>query len=1096
RKRSETGTNETNTTAVTDSLGRVILPLTNTSSGAMSLVVTSNKFGVYLHPFIDTIQIVSSPVELMVREIVIDDGVGAGTVGNTNQIVEPGETVDLDVRLLNLGGRAMTAGVSGLLTSSDPRILVVNGTQSWRSLTVNDSAFAAGRFRIIVGAGIPHDSHVPLRLQLTSNDPDANVVRSLPITIQSLDVTFISDSLYTQGGASIPTAPIGGNLLLRAWLQNRGITASNTTVTMFSRSSALTVLQPTATIPAMASNQTIATPDDQRFLLYCSLQTLPGTLGTIGLALNAGSKIDTVYFTIPLGTRTSRDPTGPDEYGYRAFDDTDTAYSLHPNFDWVEIIPTNGGAGTRLALSDGAEDQDMSLFYPLPFPVQYYGNTFDSITVCTNGWISFGVERLGTAPQYNNFRNWHLPANEGPRNLVAVFWDDLKFSSSPEGVYVYNDTANHRFIITWNVLTMYSPSPPNEFQLIIYDQRYTPTQTHDAILCFQYKRFNDVTSQPNDTDYATIGIADNDYLRAVEYSYEHRFTPGSASITNSGTGFANRAILFATGNRISSGLLQGRIIQASDSTPVANAQISIAGLTQFSDNSGIYQYREVPVGDHIITVLANGYNFITHPITIVEDDTITANFALTRPGYRVSVDSIRVTLDVTGQDTTIPFTITNTGDGELEYTLDLLYGGILNRVVEPVTPSAGNNQLDEINAPWDEVYSFDASASTGDMNINGVEFDGNNFWATGSNTWMNPNRLYKFDSNGGLLASYNQLGPDSNSVYGWRDLAWDGHFLYSSSNRMINQIDTLGNIVQSYTSSVNPARALACDTVNGVLYYCDRMSPIYAIRTSNGEQLNSLTNTGNIYGLAWFAADPDSMFLYSMQRDVNLEGARIVKHNPVTGASQLIATIGNTGENGAGLAITNRWNPMLWTLVSVLTTDAGADRIVLHELAFNNVWVGFTPQAGTVAVGDSVQIQVQLSSNFMPEGEYRVGIQLNSNATPPSVTLPVTMIVAVNDIEERSGIATMPKQFRLEQNYPNPFNPITTIEFSLPESEQVRLTIHNLLGEEVARVANGETYRAGTYRFTFDARTLASGVYYYRLQSNRYTATRKMILMK
>jgi len=88
-----------------------------------------------------------------------------------------------------------------------------------------------------------------------------------------------------------------------------------------------------------------------------------------------------------------------------------------------------------------------------------------------------------------------------------------------------------------------------------------------------------------------------------------------------------------------------------------------------------------------------------------------------------------------------------------------------------------------------------------------------------------------------------------------------------------------------------------------------------------------------------------------------------------------------------------------------------------------------------------------------------------------------------------------PKEFNLSQNYPNPFNPNTIIEFSIPNAELVTLKIYNMLGQEVTTLVSYKL-KSGTYKYTWDAGSLASGVYLYSLQTSEYLETRKMILMR
>ena len=88
-----------------------------------------------------------------------------------------------------------------------------------------------------------------------------------------------------------------------------------------------------------------------------------------------------------------------------------------------------------------------------------------------------------------------------------------------------------------------------------------------------------------------------------------------------------------------------------------------------------------------------------------------------------------------------------------------------------------------------------------------------------------------------------------------------------------------------------------------------------------------------------------------------------------------------------------------------------------------------------------------------------------------------------------------PLTFNLEQNYPNPFNPTTNIKYSVPTASNVKLAVYNVVGEEVAVLVNGYT-EAGFYETTFDASSLPSGVYIYKLQSGATIETNKMMLLK
>jgi hypothetical protein len=112
------------------------------------------------------------------------------------------------------------------------------------------------------------------------------------------------------------------------------------------------------------------------------------------------------------------------------------------------------------------------------------------------------------------------------------------------------------------------------------------------------------------------------------------------------------------------------------------------------------------------------------------------------------------------------------------------------------------------------------------------------------------------------------------------------------------------------------------------------------------------------------------------------------------------------------------------------------------------------------------------------------------------------MPVDTNDIKagfvvgvDEPVIETIPAVYALEQNYPNPFNPSTRIEFSLPKQSNVELKVYNVIGQEVATLID-QPMDAGRHVVTFDARSLASGLYFYRILAGEFTSVRKMVLVK
>ena len=241
-------------------------------------------------------------------------------------------------------------------------------------------------------------------------------------------------------------------------------------------------------------------------------------------------------FDIPLqvGLVQESDPLGPDSYGYFIYGQEDSAYQWAPDYDWIEINPDLGGDGDEINVSDQGDNGDDSDIINLPFTFTFYGIDYNQITVCSNGWISFGRTEM------TSFRNYNLPGTGGPSPMVAVFWDDLMTTNGAE-IHSYYDSQNDHFIVQWSDMRTFTDNDLQTFQIILYNSGAF-TSTGDDEMKLQYKVFNNTSEGEYPVgneggpvihgQYSTIGIEDQTGNIGLEYTYNNQYPLAASPLSN------------------------------------------------------------------------------------------------------------------------------------------------------------------------------------------------------------------------------------------------------------------------------------------------------------------------------------------------------------------------------------------------------------------------------------------------------------------------------------------------------------------------------------------------------------------------------------
>jgi hypothetical protein len=131
------------------------------------------------------------------------------------------------------------------------------------------------------------------------------------------------------------------------------------------------------------------------------------------------------------------------------------------------------------------------------------------------------------------------------------------------------------------------------------------------------------------------------------------------------------------------------------------------------------------------------------------------------------------------------------------------------------------------------------------------------------------------------------------------------------------------------------------------------------------------------------------------------------------------------------------------------------------------------------------------TSKFYPEGSVNFNPVLENEPTSSSCD-PQSLS---SDNENIIEPVIIPKEYKLYQNYPNPFNPFTHIKYDIPKDGNVKITVYNVLGEEI-KILTDEFKKPGKYDIVFDGINLASGIYFFKIEVNNFVAIKKGVLLK
>jgi hypothetical protein len=549
------------------------------SPGALNIYVTGHN----LHPEENSVQVITESGPFVAyQSYQLHD-----PTGNNDGQLDYDESVTLDLTVHNMGSEP-ASDVTVSLRSANNYVTITDSTEVYGNIAVEQEITIQNAFAFQASPDMPDNEPVVFSVVAASNEGSWETHFTIMAHAPHVECTSIvvDDATGNNNGILDP----GETADLDITVRNNGSTASadmsaqvttlEALVSILSGAGSFSALDPgaqgTETFSVMASSA-------------CPLAYHVGLILRVNEASTGRQEVE--RFEVIIGDEVML-PSGPDSYGYYAYDSHDIMGA--PEYDWVEINSQLGGPGTL----SGVTGDDQTAQFNLPFTFSYYGTDYNNISICSNGWISMGTT------SNHDYENSGIPNASGPPAMIAPLWDDLNPQSNGT-IWIWADTDSGRYIVEYYQLAFFnSQSIRNTFQVILYDPDVYPTASGDGMIRFQYQTSNNLTD-------CTVGIENPNQSDGIQYLYNGTYDDHGAMIV------PESAILFTTGATQAPGTVSGTVALLGGSGDVQDVEITIGTVTASPLANGAYSLTNVPSGLKTLVASLYGYGTVTMPNLMV-----------------------------------------------------------------------------------------------------------------------------------------------------------------------------------------------------------------------------------------------------------------------------------------------------------------------------------------------------------------------------------------------------------------------------------------------------------------------------------------------
>ena len=530
------------------------------------------------------------------------------------------------------------------------------------------------------------------------------------------------------------------------------------------------------------------------------------------------------------------------------------------------------------------------------------------------------------------------------------------------------------------------------------------------------------------------------------------------------------------------GAIEGTVTDAATSIPIVGAVVTALGTFTYCDTTDANGYYLMPelfiIDTYDMTVTASGYNTIdTTGIVVIGGETTDVNFSMLHPEISVNPSSFDVEIPVDTTYSTL-MTISNAGNGPLDFTISI--GEDADFV-----KSVGVNPDGISKIPQSRSRRFPSIQQGLPRGINPIQ----------RGITYNDNSSEGIDRDG--FIDIFQLSPNSDNNNP------------EPEKGLLRPSPYEETIHYDEENSAGVGLVCGCTFEGAIRLTPDELGPYneWELISVLFYYFASDTYSGQIkiYG-AGSSAEPGALITSEPYYVNESEWYRIDLTEPVTidATQDLWTSVEIAGYNyplgvDAGPAVQGKGDFVYhngWSELYLFDIDRNWNirAIVAPKLLY------VTPDSGMVPADQSLDITVTFDTHGLtPDYTYTTNILIHNNSADSPVDIPVTMHITSFGVGDSPAVLSN----KLNPNFPNPFNPDkieTTISFSLKEKGDVKLSVYNIKGQLVATLVDEKMDPGADYKIIWDGKSgnkkLASGIYFYKLETRNKTFIKKMIMMR